>query len=211
MGVVMVSPWTYEQPVRLRALITHHSTFAHQHDTIWARKRSVMARKCVFDLFTWNISFSRKSFVQHYSPRFGRHTSWQSPPVLEMLQNILILADFFANWRLLVRLFIRGAAAKHPLFGGETYQFLGSNAALWPEKSSLGNEITHPAIKTPHPGSNFCCHNEPAVTWTLLIAGDGFIVFKLLKPAPFGRIGVMSMISLGPSRALEAGCYLQDG
>ena len=153
-----------------------------------------MARKCVFDLFAWKISFGHKSSVQHYSPRFCRHTPWQSQLAQEVLLNIPVSADFFDNWRLLAPFFVRDGAAKHPLFGGETYQFLGSNAALWPEKSPLRNEITHPAIETPQPGSNFCRHNAPAVTWTLLIAGDGFIVFKLLKPAPFGRIGTMSMI-----------------
>lgn len=141
----------------------------------------MMARKCVFDLFAWRISFGHKSSVQHYSPRFCRHTSRQSLPVLEMLQNILVLADFFANWRLLVRLFTRGAAAKHPLFGGETYKFLGSNAALWPEKSSLRNEINQPAIETPQPGSNFCRHNSPSATRSLLVAGRWLHCFQVAE------------------------------
>ena len=78
-------------------------------------------------------------------------------------------------------------AAIHGSFGGDTYKFWGSNAALWPRKHPLQTMRFELAIETSIPATILCRHNHDAWQQALCVMNPVNALFwlrihRILRP-----------------------------
>ena len=173
----------YSRDAALLSFVTHSRAYAtpsqHIYDPWWQIEVALSVRLKIFLLVTKReCSITPRNFAAAH-----RVDSCRMHSCCDTYTFLLI----FAQIDLISSIFRRFIAAIHTTFGGDTYTFLGSNAALWPRKHPLRTMRFELAIETSIPATILCRHNHDAWQQALCVMNPVNALFwlrihRILRP-----------------------------